>query len=115
MESNETIFNGNHILGKDVYIDGKHRVEDITFNKYLHELGFGIEFKENIDNVKDIAVVWYYDGGNGGDIYIEQIYDHDTGEIFWEDKDEYTNEDEDLVNALVMYGNLQETIGMNYV
>ena len=55
MESNETIFNGNHILGKDVYIDGKHRVEDITFNKYLHELGFGIEFKENIDNVKDIA------------------------------------------------------------
>ena len=48
---------------------------------------------------------------------VNQIYDHDSGKILWEDKtnDDWTDNDEELLNALLMYGNLQETIGMYYV
>ena len=43
--------------------------------------------------------------------------DHDSGEILWEDKtnDEWTDNDEELLNALLMYGNLEQTIGEYYV
>ena len=48
---------------------------------------------------------------------VHQIYDHDSGDILWEDKtnDEWTDNDEQLLDSLLMYGNLQETIGEFYV
>jgi len=109
---NETIYSGGFLLGKDVYVDGKHRIKNITFNKYLYELGF-VEFSENIDNLKNIAVVWHYD--KEGDMYITQIYDHDTGEVFFENHDdEWTDADDEITNALLMWGNLEQTIGELY-
>ena len=32
---NETIYGNSYLLGKNVYIDGKHRIENIAFDKYL--------------------------------------------------------------------------------
>jgi len=48
---------------------------------------------------------------------VHQIYDHDSGIVYWEDKtnDEWTDNDEQLLDSILMYGNLQETIGMYYV
>ncbi len=112
----ETTFYQSHLLGVDEYVDGKHRVRNVTMRDLLNEMGLIDQIDLN-KYAQLFNVVWYYDGGNGGDIYIDHIYDQDTGIVYWSDKDadEYTDQDEDLVNALLMYGNLQETIGMYYV
>ena len=59
-------------------------------------------------------IIDYFDDG---DVMVHQIYDHDSGIVYWEDKtnDEWTDNDEQLLDSLLMYGNLQETIGMYYV
>jgi len=112
----ETTFYQSHLLGVDEYVDGKHRVRNVTIRDLLNEMGLIDQI--DLDKYAQLFnVVWYYDGGNGGDIYIDHIYDQDTGIVYWSDKDsdEYTDQDEALINALLMYGNLQKTIGMNYV
>jgi len=109
MNWNETRLYKSHLLGIDEYVDGKHRVRNVTIRDFLDDMGLIDQIDLN-EFAELFTVVWYYDGGNGGDIYIDHIYDNDTGIVYWEDKDEYTNQDEDLVNALLMYGNLQKTI-----
>tara|TARA_B100000780_G_C20696094_1_gene276809 strand:- start:3 stop:329 length:327 start_codon:yes stop_codon:yes gene_type:complete len=105
MNLNETIYNSNHIIGKDVAINGKNTIEDITIFEYMKELGF-ITHPGNID---ELAVVW---GVMEEEQHIEQIYNHDTGEIHWENHDNnWTENDENLISALLMYGNLEQTIG----
>jgi hypothetical protein len=48
----------------------------------------------------------------GEEQYIEQVYNHDTGEIYWENPDiEWTENDDNLIIALLMYGDLEQTIG----
>jgi hypothetical protein len=58
--------------------------------------------------------VWYE---VNEEIFVESIYDTDSGETYWTDKpaNEWTDNDDELLTALLMYGNLQETIGENYV
>ena len=107
---NETIYGNSFLLGKDVYIDGKHRIENIAFDKYLKEL----DFITHPGDVHNLAVVWYY--GNDSqheEIFITQIYDHDTGEIYWEEPtdDKWLDNDDEITNALLMWGNLEQQIG----
>jgi len=111
MNTNETIFYKSHLLGVDEYVDGKHKVRNVTIRDLLDEMGLIDQI--DLDKYAEVFSVVWYDGGNGGDIYIDHIYDHDTGIVYWSDKDadEYTDQDDDLVNALLMYGNLEETIG----
>ena len=60
-------------------------------------------------NVDELAVVW---GVMEEEQYIEQVYNHDTGEIYWENPDiEWTDNDDNLIIALLMYGDLEQTIG----
>ena len=65
--------------------------------------------QKEINEIEDIAVVWNYD--DGGDTNIHQIYNHDTGEIYWEDHDEnWSDGDELILNSLLMYADLESTI-----
>ena len=103
---NETIYGNSYLLGRDVYINGKHRIENIPFDRYLRELNF-------IDHpgpVHNLAVVWYVEDE---DQYVSQIYDHDTGEIYWEEPSDnaWSSDDDEITNALLMYGNLEQQIG----
>ena len=64
--------------------------------------------QKEIDEITDIAIVWNYDNDNSGDINVEQIYNHETGEVYFEDHDEnWTDGDELIVNSLLMYGDLE--------
>jgi len=107
---NETIYGNSYLLGRDVYINGKHRIENIPFDGYLRELNF----ITHPGDVHNLSVVWYY--GNDSqheEIFIDQIYDHDTGEIYWEEPadDEWSDDDDEITNALLMWGNLEQQIG----
>ena len=107
MNLNETIFGTGYLLAKDEYVDGKHRLKNITLMDYMKELNF-------IDHpgpVKTLAVVWY---DKDGDIYITEIYDHDSGEIYWDTPSVWSDADDEITNALLMYGGLENTIGETY-
>jgi hypothetical protein len=104
---NETIFGSAYLIGKSVYINGKHRVKNITLMDYMKELNF-IDHPGPVDT---LAVVWYY---VDDEIFITQIYDHDTGEIYWEDPIDYSDADNEITTALLMFGGLENTIGECY-
>jgi hypothetical protein len=107
MNLNETIFGSAYLLGKDEYVEGKHRIKNITLMDYMRELNF-IDHPGPVDN---LAVVWYE---HFGELYITEIYDHDTGEVYWENPsdDEWTDADDEITNALLMYGDLESVIGV---
>ena len=112
MNYQETLYGKQYLLGKDVYVDGKHKILNVPLIDVMDELGFIPEGMYN--QIFTLAVVWYE---NDGEVMVHQIYDHDSGIVYWEDKtnDESTDNDEQLLDSLLMYGNLQETIGMYYV
>ncbi len=104
MNLNETIYGNSHLLGKDVTINGKHRIENIAFDEYLRELNL----ITHTGDVHNLAVVW---GVMEEENYIHQIYDHDTGEIYFDEPtDEWTDSVDEIVSSLLMWGNLEETI-----
>ena len=113
MNYQETLYGKQFLLGRDVYVDGQHKILNVPLIDVMDELGFIPE--SDYSQIYTLSVVWYED--KFGDIVVHQIYDHDSGKILWEDKPEsdWTDNDEELLNALLMYGNLQETIGMYYV
>jgi hypothetical protein len=110
---NETIFGTAYMVGKDEYVEGKHRVKNINLIDLMDDLGF-IPDGKNINEITDLNVVWYSD--NDGDIYITEIYDNDSGEVYWTDPSEdWTDADDELTNSLLMWGGLENTIGEYYV
>ncbi len=107
MEFNETIFGKAYLLGRDDYIDGKHRVKNITLIDYMRKL----DLIDHSGPVETLSVVWYV---KDDEQYVQQIYDHDTGEIYFDEPtDEWTDEVDEIVSALLMYGNLEQQIGVN--
>ena len=106
MNLNETIYNGSFLLGKDFYVDGKHRVKDISFRDYLHEIN--LIYGPELEDVVNIAVVWEV---IDEDQYVKQIYNHDTVEIYFDEAEEMKDEVDDFISSILMYGNLEQTIG----
>ena len=106
---NETIYGGSYLLGKDTYVDSKHRILNVTFFDYMKELGF----VDHTGPVNNFAVVWEE---IDEDQHINQIYDHDTGEVYWETPtdDEWSDNDDEITNALLMWGNLEQTFDGGY-
>ncbi len=111
MNLNETIYNKNHIMGVE---ELSANTREIPFNQLMRE--FCDDYWDN-DNCENFAVVWkeYH-----GEKQIEQIYNHDTGEIYWEDNfDEvdtpsgrdWNPNDEILYCSILMWGELEQTIG----
>ena len=109
----ETIFGTAYMVGKDEYVEGKHRVKNINLIDLMDDLGF-IPDGKNVNEITDLNVVWYSD--NDDDIYITEIYDNDSGEVYWTDPSEdWTDADDELTNSLLMWGGLENTIGEYYV
>jgi hypothetical protein len=112
-DMNETIFGTAYMVGKDEYVEGKHRVKNINLIDLMDDLGF-IPDGVNVNEITDLNVVWYSD--NDDDIYITEIYDNDSGEVYWTDPSEdWTDNDDELTNSLLMWGGLENTIGDYYV
>ena len=112
-DMNETIFGTAYMVGKDEYVEGKHRVKNINLIDYMDDLGF-IPDGKNVNEITELNVVWYFD--NDGDVYITEIYDNDSGEVYWTDpSEEWTDNDDELTNSLLMWGGLENTIGDYYV
>jgi hypothetical protein len=110
---NETIFGTAYMVGVDEYVEGKHRVKNINLIDLMDDLGF-IPDGKNVNEITDLNVVWYSD--NDGDVYITEIYDNDSGEVYWTDPSEdWTDADDELTNSLLMWGGLENTIGEYYV
>ena len=115
---NETIYTSGYLIGVDEV--NVPPLRNITLLALLNECGCltnndGTPFPQSeINGIKNLAIVWYEESD---EVYVHQIYNHDTGEIYWDDKsnDEWTDNDDKLVGSILMYGNLQETIGVNYV
>ena len=109
----ETIFGTAYMVGKDEYVEGKHRVKNINLIDLMDDLGF-IPDGKNVNEITDLNVVWYSD--NDGDVYITEIYDNDSGEVYWTDPSEdWSDADDELTNSLLMWGGLENTIGDYYV
>ena len=104
---NETIFASGYLVGVS---EPGSRIRNITLLALLSEGGAlkGISQKE-INEIHNLCIVWNYDEG---EIIVHQIYNHDTGEIYWEDKtnDEWTDGDELILSSLLMYVDLESTI-----
>jgi len=110
MNLNETIFHKNHIIGVEE-LDPPFR--EVTFDNLMLE--FCKDYtRSECDN---FAVVWkeYH-----GELQIEQVYNHDTGEIYWEDDfddvdtpsgRDWSLNDEILYCSILMWGELEQTIG----
>ena len=107
----ETIYASSYLIGVDEVKTPPLR--NITLLALLNECGCltnndGTPFPQSeIDGINNLAIVWYE---NDGEIHIHQIYNHDTGKVYWEDNDEWNEKDETLVNSLLMYGNLEQII-----
>ena len=111
-------------MGYDETIFHKdQRIAVSELGPHIRELGFSefmIDYSQSYfpntpdKTCDDFAVVWYE---NDGEIHIHQIYNHDTGEVYWDYESigdmDWTDNDDKLVGSLLMYGNLQETIGVN--
>ena len=109
----ETRFGRSYLLGRDEYVDGKHRVKNIPLIDMMDDLGF-IPDGKNVNEITDLSVVWYFDSDE--DIYITEIYDNDSGEVYWTDPSEdWTDADDELTSSLLMWGGLENTIGEYYV
>ena len=109
---NETIYNSSYMIGVS---EVGPNVREISLLALLDEGGAltnndGTRIpQKEINEIEDIAIVWNYD--DGGDTNIHQIYNHDTGEIYWEDHDEnWSDGDELILSSLLMYADLESTI-----
>ena len=106
MGYDETIFHKDQKIAVSEL--GPH-IRELRFSEFMIDYSQSY-FPNTPDKTCDnFAVVWYE---NDYEVYIHQIYNHDTGEVYWEDKtnDEWNEKDETLVNSLLMYGNLEQII-----
>jgi len=107
---NETIFGSSYLVGVS---EPGPRVRNITLLALLDEGGAltnndGTRIpQKEINEIHNLCIVWNFDG----EYNIHQIYNHDTGEVYWEDHDEnWTDGDELILSSLLMYVDLESTI-----
>ena len=114
----ETIYASSYLIGVDEVKTPPLR--NITLLALLSECGCltsndGTPFPQSeIDEINNLAIVWYE---NDDEIHIHQIYNHDTGEVYWDYESigdwDWTDNDDKLVGSILMYGNLESVIGVN--
>ena len=115
----ETIYASSYLIGVDE--PNVPPVRNITLLALLNECGCltsndGTPFPQSeIDGINNLAIVWYY---KDDEIHIHQIYNHDTGEVYWDYESmgymDLTENDDKLVGSILMYGNLENRIGELY-
>ena len=102
---NETIYNKNHMIGVE---ELEPPFREVTFDNLM------LEFCNEYDRSEcdDFAVVWDM---IDEELHIKQIYNHDTGEIYFDESSmEWTDGVDDLISSILMYGNLEQTIDGAY-
>ena len=79
----ETIYGSSHLIGVS---EPGSKIRNITLLALLNEGGALKSIPQHeINEIKTLAVVWYYeDMGGFNDIMVYQIYNHDTGEVYFE-------------------------------
>ena len=107
----ESIYGSDYLIGVS---ELGTNVREITLLGLLNEAGVlnGISQQE-INDINNLSVVWDY---VDGDVDVEQIYNYDTGEVYWDydsipDMD-WTDNDDKLVGSILMYGNLEQQVGV---
>tara|TARA_Y100000593_G_scaffold24656_2_gene49184 strand:+ start:5409 stop:5789 length:381 start_codon:yes stop_codon:yes gene_type:complete len=113
----ETIYASGYLIGVDEV--NVPPIRNITLLALLNECGCltnndGTKFQQSeIDKINNIAIVWYY---KDEEIHIHQIYNHDTGEVYWDYESigdwDWTDNDDKLVGSILMYGNLEQQVGV---
>ena len=111
MGFNETIYSSSHMIGVDEVSTPPH-IREITLLALMNECGLFDEWmlKNVVDNITDISVVWEV---VDGEINIDHIYDHNSGEVYWNDVDresEWNDNDVKLISSLLMWGELDSHI-----
>ena len=103
---NETIFDKDYMIGVERL---NNKIENISLIDLMEEL----YFINHNEPVHDLNVVWEM---TDDEIHIREIYDKDSGEVYWTDPSEdWTDADDELTNSLLMWGGLENTIGDYYV
>ena len=113
---NETIYSSGFLIGVDE--PSTSPLRNITLLALLGETGCltnndGTSIPQHeINEIKNLSVEWKYD--KEGDMYVREIYNHDTGEVYWNYDSignmDWTDNDDKLVGSLIMWGNLESTI-----
>jgi len=112
----ETIYASSYLIGVDEV--NVPPIRNITLLALLSECGCltntdGTRFQQKeIDEINNLSIVWYY---KNDEIHVHQIYNHDTGEVYWDYESignmDWTDNDDKLVGSILMYGNLESVIG----
>ena len=105
----ETVYSSNHMIGVS---EPGSKVREITLLALLSQTGRLKEVPQSVvDRINELSVVWYRDND---DIVIDYIYDHDSGEVYWDDetatKRGWSDGDELLVSSLLMFGELDSRV-----
>jgi pectate lyase len=97
----ETNFKSSHMIT----VDDIGTTREMTLLGMLSNTGC-LRMKDiNINEIRNLSVVWHYDGD---DVMIDEIYDTDSGEVYWVDHEENWSEyDEVLLCSLLMSGDLE--------
>ena len=112
---NETTYTNKNIIAWTDYSGERRggRVIDIPFIDLMRKtkhIDAGVEATEG--EVREVSVVWWLDGP---DVMIDQIYNNDTGEVYFEDHTEdWTEDDEILINGILMWADIESHL-MNTV
>ena len=100
----ETIFHRSNLIEVD---ESTPTLRNIPFFELMTEFCEGYQTLD-VDGCQNFAVVW---NDINDELSIEQIYNHDTGEVYWEDYDEnWSGYDEILYSSIIMWGDLESTI-----
>jgi hypothetical protein len=110
---NETTYTNKNIIAWTDYSGERTRIIDIPFIDLMRKtkhIDAGVEATEG--EVKEVCVGWWLDGE---DLMIDQIYNNDTGEVYFEDHTEnWTDEDETLIDGIIMWADVESHL-MNTV
>ena len=100
MNLDETIFYKDHKIA--IHELGAH-IRELRFSEFMIDYSYGYQPITPDMTCDDFAVVT---NTIDDEIHIVEIYNHETGEVYWKDKTEWTSNDETLVSSLLMYGDL---------
>ena len=105
----ETILSYNTKVGETYSTDdGRTRVRDISLGDLILNCGFidNVEWRKKNDEFPENFAIRFSD--EDGEMDLIDIYDADTGEVYWWTKtvDEWTDMDEKLITDLLMWGEL---------
>ena len=98
------MFETNFKSSDMIIVDEPGTTREMTFLGMLSNTGCFRMKDININEIRNLSVVWHLDGD---DVMVDEIYDTDSGEVYWVDhEDNWSEHDEVLLCSLLMSGDL---------